>query len=628
MNNLSSSLNEHEASAIFNHYNQNRKSFEQTLADAGVENVPTIQINPNKFQRFGKDQKYSVSYDGNFGYFKDWSGEFSEIFWFLEASKSILTFAERKKLDEQIEIEKKLRDQELKRAQEQAKIKATQVFQNLSDNGDSPYLVAKKLLPVDGIKFGCDEKGNFIATALIDENGEISTLQKIYDDGTKRFLSGGRKNGCYTKFGNNGSNLIYVCEGLATGLSILLAKPDALIIVAYDCGNLRPVIQNISGKYSDRKIIIAGDNDLTKPRNIGKEKAEEVAKEFGFEAVFPTFKNTSSNPSDFNDLHQLEGIEEVKKQLTPSEAKDHKHNTVKVVSIKDLLSAELAQREYIIEPIFPKQGLIMIYAKRGIGKTFFALHLACSIAGGCDIFGRWKVEKSRRVLYIDGEMPANTMQERLAVLIGGLSNEIFDDRNLQIITPDFQTDNFGQMPDLSKEDGQRQIEEVIEAKEIDVIVIDNLSTLCRVGKENESESWNSIGQWALKLRTQGKSIIFIHHAGKNDNQRGTSKKEDILDTVIKLKRPDDYESNQGARFEVHFEKSRGFAGADADPFEITLKMDETKVIWQFAEIEDLETKRVIELHHAGLDQRKIGEELGFSASKVNRILKKYKEEKK
>lgn len=627
MNNLSSSLNEQEAFSSFNHHNQNRKSFEQTLADNGVENVPTIQINPSKFQRFGKDQKYSVKYDGNFGYLKDWSGEIDEIFWFSDTTQKELSNEEKRQLKNQIEAERKQREEELKIQHQQSKIKATQVFQNLSDNGDSPYLVAKKLLPVDGIKFGCDEKGNFIATALIDENGEISTLQKIYDDGTKRFLSGGRKTGCYTKFGNSSSNLVYICEGFATGLSILLAKPDALIIAAYDCGNLRSVAQNISGKYSDRKIIIAGDNDLTKLRNIGKEKAEEVAKEFGFDAVFPSFKNISSNPSDFNDLYQLEGIEEVKKQLT-CEAKDHKNKSIKVVSIKDLLSAELAQREYIIEPIFPKQGLIMIYAKRGIGKTFFALHLACSIAGGCNIFGRWKVDKSRRVLYIDGEMPANTMQERLAVLIDGLSNEIFDDRNLQIITPDFQTDNFGQMPDLSKEDGQRQIEEVIEAKEIDVIVIDNLSTLCRAGKENESESWNSIGQWALKLRTQGKSIIFIHHAGKNDNQRGTSKKEDILDTVIKLKRPDDYESNQGARFEVHFEKSRGFAGADADPFEITLKMDETKVTWQFAEIEDLETKRVIELHHAGLDQRKIGAESGFSASKVNRILKKYKEEKK
>jgi len=32
-------------------------------------------------------------------------------------------------------------------------------------------------------------------------------------------------------------------------------------------------------------------------------------------------------------------------------------------------------------------------------------------------------------------------------------------------------------------------------------------------------------------------------------QRGTSKGEDVMDSVIALKRPDDYTAKQGARFE-------------------------------------------------------------------------------
>ena len=296
-------------------YYRNQESFEQRLADAGVDNIPSILVSPNKFQRFGENRKYSVICNGNFGFFRDWSGEFDDIYWFTDSTKTTLTFEERQQLDKQISEEKKLRDQELKNLHDQVSIKASQIFQNLSEDGNSEYLTRKKLLPVEGIKFGHNEKGKFIATALIDENGKISTLQKIYDDGTKRFLSGGRKSGCYTKFGNSGSNLVYVCEGVATCLSILFAKPDSLVIVSYDCGNLKPVVQNISAKYSDRKIIIAGDNDLTKPRNTGKEKAEEVAREFVFEVLLPSFKDISSKPSDFNDLHQLEGIEEVKKQL-------------------------------------------------------------------------------------------------------------------------------------------------------------------------------------------------------------------------------------------------------------------------------------------------------------------------
>jgi hypothetical protein len=59
----------------------------------------------------------------------------------------------------------------------------------------------------------------------------------------------------------------------------------------------------------------------------------------------------------------------------------------------------------------------------------------------------------------------------------------------------------------------------------------------------------------------------VHHAGKGGGQRGTSRKEDVLDTVIALSRPPGYVASEGARFEVRFTKSRGFWGSVAEPFE-------------------------------------------------------------
>ncbi len=76
--------------------------------------------------------------------------------------------------------------------------------------------------------------------------------------------------------------------------------------------------------------------------------------------------------------------------------------------------------------------------------------------------------------------------------------------------------------------------------------------------------------------TQRKTIIFIHHAGKNGNQRGTSKREDILDNVVVLKRPSDYEPGEGARFEVHFEKARHLHGKNVEPFVAKLTQDEKR----------------------------------------------------
>src|SRR5215831_12894374 len=97
-----------------------------------------------------------------------------------------------------------------------------------------------------------------------------------------------------------------------------------------------------------------------------------------------------------------------------------------------------------------------------------------------------------------------------------------------------------------------------------------------------------VQEWALAQRRASRSVLFIHHAGNSGTQRGTSRKEDVLDTVIGLRRPPDYLVEQGARFEVHFEKSRGFYGSDAEPFETRLLGDQ----WTISPIkvgDDLDT---------------------------------------
>ena len=38
-------------------------------------------------------------------------------------------------------------------------------------------------------------------------------------------------------------------------------------------------------------------------------------------------------------------------------------------------------------------------------------------------------------------------------------------------------------------------------------------------------------------RRRGMAVLLIHHAGKSGDQRGTSAREDIMDTVISLRRP-------------------------------------------------------------------------------------------
>ena len=163
--------------------------------------------------------------------------------------------------------------------------------------------------------------------------------------------------------------------------------------------------------------------------------------------------------------------------------------------------------------------------------------------------------------------------------------------------------------------------------DIDLIIVDNISTLCRSGKENEAEGWIPIQEWALQQRAQGRSVLFIHHSGKDGRQRGTSKREDVLDTVISLRQPSDYTQEQGARFEVRFEKARGFYGEDAEPIEAQLITDEHGIQrWTHKPLEDVIHEQIISLYKEGLSQKEIVQEIERNKSTVSRHIKRAKAE--
>jgi putative DNA primase/helicase len=220
------------------------------------------------------------------------------------------------------------------------------------------------------------------------------------------------------------------------------------------------------------------------------------------------------------------------------------------------------------------------------------------------------------VLYLDGEMPASLTQERLAAIVAGFDQQPPVD-HFRILSADI-TD--GGLPDLATAAGQAEIDAAIGDAEL--IVIDNISTLVRSGKENEAESWLPVQGWALAHRRAGRSLLFIHHAGKGGLQRGTSRREDVLDTVIALRRPADYTEDQGARFEIHFEKARGLFGEAARPFEARYETRDGAAVWTRTEISDADLTRVADALRNGLSIREAAAELGMHRSKVERLKRK------
>lgn len=291
---------------------------------------------------------------------------------------------------------------------------------------------------------------------------------------------------------------------------------------------------------------------------------------------------------------------------------------LRTISITELLSLELPPREMLLAPFLPTQGLVMIVAKRGVGKTHIALGIAYAVATGGTFLG-WNAPKTNRVLYIDGEMPASLMQERLKHIVT-MFDKTDDYGYLQLLTPDLQGRS---LPDLSCKEGRDAIESLLD--NVDLIVIDNISCLFRSGGENESESWQEAQEWALDLRRRGKSILFVHHAGKSGIQRGTSKREDILDCVIILKHPDDYKAQEGARFEVSFDKARHFSGEKARPFHVQLHDENGKWYWEISNTsEETLIEEIADMKLTGHTIQLIAQKKGLTKSQVETLIAKAK----
>lgn len=285
----------------------------------------------------------------------------------------------------------------------------------------------------------------------------------------------------------------------------------------------------------------------------------------------------------------------------------------------EFLRLDIKPREMLLDPILPVQGLVMIHAKRGVGKTHLALGIAVAVASGMD-FLRWKAPKPRKVLFVDGELPASVLQRWVAEAVtAGGADEVGD--NLTLITPDFQ--DFG-IPDLATVGGQSALQEHIQSA--DLIILDNLSALVRTGKENEAESWLPIQAWALDLRRRGKGLLFVHHSGRSGNPRGTSKREDLLDTVIALRHPVSYRADEGLRAELHFEKTRHFHGKGAEPFELELQAGADSICqWLTRDLEASGYEKAAALFAEGCDWLAVKEELGISRAQAFRHQKQYRE---
>lgn len=218
-----------------------------------------------------------------------------------------LSAEERLAIHEQTELNKARKQRAETKKQAETADQAVNIWRFArSAPFDYPYLITKGIKP---------NNAKLYNTALIipmyDVFGRLWNLQRIFSDGSKRFLSGGRKRGLFTVLGGvklAASTRALVVEGWATGCTVSALEPGVPVIVAFDAGNLASVVEAILGKYPNLQLVIVADDDRATAKktghNTGLEKALAVAAQYqAVTVVVPDFPiNAPIELSDINDL--------------------------------------------------------------------------------------------------------------------------------------------------------------------------------------------------------------------------------------------------------------------------------------------------------------------------------------
>ncbi|MFD1378908.1 AAA family ATPase [Fodinicurvata halophila] len=114
-------------------------------------------------------------------------------------------------------------------------------------------------------------------------------------------------------------------------------------------------------------------------------------------------------------------IHRVEFAVPGSDTRVSKTYRLRAPTLGKLLDSEFPERRHLLSPWLRQQETAMVYAETGVGKSMFAASVALAVAGGGEFLG-WRPklregERGYRVLYVDGEMHIQDIQDRMRVLI-------------------------------------------------------------------------------------------------------------------------------------------------------------------------------------------------------------------
>ena len=250
-------------------------------------------------------------------------------------------------------------------------------------------------------------------------------------------------------------------------------------------------------------------------------------------------------------------LQSIANQSDKSPSQPHRSLIPFILTQEELSAQDIPPREFLLSQWMPKECFGMVYAPRGVGKSWFCMALAVAISEGRKRFLSWDLHSQHNVLYVDGEMARVDLKERFEDLCEKPNSK------LHILASEMLYRE-GRPLSLDFLEEQRAVDDALlhledTGRRTQVIIFDNLSTLRRSVSENDNDAAKQLIDWFVNLRHRGYTVIVVHHAGKSGQQRGASVLEVPMDFVIKLSQKDRANSGkfQEARFDLTFDKIRG-----------------------------------------------------------------------
>lgn len=220
------------------------------------------------------------------------------------------------------------------------------------------------------------------------------------------------------------------------------------------------------------------------------------------------------------------GINDENKDLlkTSDKRKSSGQPTLRIKTVRDILSEQ--PRKFLVEQVIPEQGLGVLWAQSGNGKTFAALDLAYAVARGVDWHGHAVIQGS--VLYVSLE---GWLQPRIQAHLDYNNVEAQELKAFCCVEHSI---------DMTKGGASLLLNAIHTAgiRNLKLIVIDTLNRAMPGGNENASEDMGRMIGAATKLiESTGAALMFIHHCGKQESQgsRGHSSLKAATDFELSIK---------------------------------------------------------------------------------------------